>query len=65
MASPNGMRRQGWQPNSMQTGDVVTAEAYAAKDHVTLAKVHRVKVADGRWLSVDSAAQDGHTSKGT
>ena len=57
MASPNGMRRQGWMPDTMKAGDRVTVEAYAAKDHSTLAKVHRIKVADGRWLTVDSAAE--------
>ncbi|HEV3330904.1 MAG TPA: DUF6152 family protein [Bryobacteraceae bacterium] len=57
MASPNGMRRQGWLPYTLKTGDVVTVEAYAAKDHAALAKVHRIRVADGRWLSVDSAAE--------
>ncbi len=54
MASPNGMRRLGWLPKTMKPGDVVTVEAYAAKDYPTLAKAHRVKVPDGRWLFVDS-----------
>jgi Family of unknown function (DUF6152) len=56
MASPNGMQRQGWTANTMKPGDVVTVEAFAAKDHPTLAKVHRIKVADGRWMNVDAAA---------
>jgi hypothetical protein len=54
MASPNGMRRQGWLPNTLKAGDVVVVEAYGAKDFATVAKAHRVKVADGRWLWVDS-----------
>ncbi len=54
MASPNGMLRQGWQPKTIQAGDVVTAEAYAAKDYDAAAKAHRVKVPDGRWLFTDS-----------
>ncbi|HUI78135.1 MAG TPA: DUF6152 family protein [Bryobacteraceae bacterium] len=58
MASPNGMRRQGWLPDTMRIGDSVTVEAYAAKDHASLAKAHRVRVPDGRWLSVDSASED-------
>ena len=56
MSSPNGMRRQGWMPNTMKPGDVVRVEAYAAKDYPAVAKAHRVKVADGRWLVVDSAS---------
>ena len=55
MASPNGMRRQGWLPKTMKPGDRVTIEAFAAKDYPTAAKVHRIKVADGRWLFVDSS----------
>jgi hypothetical protein len=54
MASPNGMRRLGWLPNTMKSGDAVTVEAWAAKDYPTAAKAHRVKVSDGRWLFVDS-----------
>lgn len=54
MGSPNGMRREGWAPNTLKPGDMVTVEAYAAKDSATLAKTHRVRLPDGRWLSVDS-----------
>jgi len=59
MASPNGMRRQGWMPTTMRPGDVVTVEAYAAKDYPTAAKTHRVKVPDGRWLFADSGGPEG------
>jgi hypothetical protein len=58
MASPNGMRRQGWLPNTLKRGDRVTVEAYAAKDYSAAAKAHRVKAADGRWLWVDSTGPD-------
>jgi hypothetical protein len=59
MASPNGMLRQGWRPTTMKPGDPVTVEAYAAKDYATLAKTHRVKVPDGRWLYADSSGPEG------
>ncbi len=59
MASPNGMLRQGWRPTTMKPGDSVTVEAYAAKDYPTLAKTHRVKVPDGRWLYADSTGPEG------
>jgi hypothetical protein len=59
MASPNGLLRQRWQPNTMKPGDVVTVEAYAAKDYDAAAKTHRVKVPDGRWLFADSGGPDG------
>jgi len=58
-ASPNGMRRQGWLPRTVRAGDRVTVEAYAAKDNAALAKMHRVKLPDGRWLFVDSSGPDG------
>jgi hypothetical protein len=59
MASPNGMLHQGWMPTTMKPGDVVTVEAYAAKDSPTLAKTHRVKVPDGRWLFADFGGPNG------
>jgi hypothetical protein len=55
MASPNGMLRQHWLPYTMKPGDLVTVEGYAAKDYDAAAKVHRVKVPDGRWLFADSS----------
>ena len=59
MASPNGMRYQGWLPNTVKPGDRVTVEAYKAKDYPTAAKVHRVQVREGRWLFVDSSGPSG------
>ncbi len=59
MGSPNGMRRQGWLPNTVKPGDAVTVEAYAAKDYPTAAKTHRVKVPDGRWLFADYGGPSG------
>ena len=32
LASPNGLIRAGWTRNSMKVGDVVTVEAFSAKD---------------------------------
>jgi len=65
MASPNGLLRQGWMPYTMKPGNVVTVEAYAAKDYDAAAKTHRVKVPDatarsrGRWLFADSGGPNG------
>lgn len=65
MASPNGLLRQHWLPHTMKPGDVVTVEAYAAKDYDAAAKTHRVKVPDvtapsrGRWLFADSGGPNG------
>ena|SRR5215472_12911059 len=57
-ASPNGMRRQGWLPKTVKPGDRVTVEAYQAKDAPALAKTHRMRVPDGRWLYADSTGAD-------
>jgi hypothetical protein len=59
MASPNSMTCQGWMPNAVKQGDVLTVEAYAAKDYATGGKSHRVKVPDGRWLFADSSGPNG------
>jgi Family of unknown function (DUF6152) len=59
MASPNGLRSQHWLPYTMKPGDVVTVEAFAAKDYDAAAKTHRVRVPDGRWLYADSGGPGG------
>jgi Family of unknown function (DUF6152) len=59
MASPNGLLRQRWLPYTVKRGDLVTVEAYAAKDYDAAAKTHRVKVPDGRWLFADSTGPPG------
>ena len=59
MASPNGLLRQRWLPYTMKPGNVVTVEAYAAKDYDAAAKTHRAKVPDGRWLFADSTGPPG------
>jgi hypothetical protein len=64
MASPNSLRRQGWMPDTVKPGDVVTVEAYAAKDYPTGGKIHRVKVPDGRWLFADSGGPSGPATQG-
>jgi hypothetical protein len=58
MGSPNALLRQGWLRETMKMGDVVTVEAYAAKDYPAMAKAHRVKVPDGRWLFADSSGRN-------
>lgn len=59
MASPNGPLRQHWLPNTIKPGDVVTVEAYAAKDYDNAAKTHRVKAPDGRCLFAHSGGPNG------
>lgn len=48
LGSPNVLKRQGWSRDSLKVGDVVTVEAYLAKDGSNLANARRVTLADGR-----------------
>ena len=45
LASPNLLLRNGWTRSSMKTGDVVTVEAYLAKNGMKLANAHVVTLA--------------------
>ena len=56
LASPNVLRGQGWLPNTIKPGDVIRVEAYPSHDRDTLAKTHRVRLADRRWLFGDSTS---------
>lgn len=56
LASPNVLRGQGWLPNTIKPGDVVRVEVYPARDRDALAKTHRVRLPDGRWLFGDSTS---------
>jgi Family of unknown function (DUF6152) len=47
-ASPNGLSRQGWTRNSLKVGDVITVQAFAAKDGSHLGSAGNVTLADGR-----------------
>jgi hypothetical protein len=45
LASPNLLLRNGWTRSSMKIGDVVTVEAYLAKNGMNLANAHVVTLA--------------------
>lgn len=45
LASPNLLLRNGWTRSSMKVGDVVTVEAYLAKNGLNLANAHVVTLA--------------------
>jgi hypothetical protein len=59
LGSPNVLKRQGWQRDSLKTGDMVTVEGYLAKDGSTLANARRVTLADGRKVFAGSAPGEG------
>jgi hypothetical protein len=57
--SPNGLLRRGWTRNSLKVGDVVTVQAYRAKDGSYLASARMVTLADGRKVFAGSADDGG------
>ena len=59
LGSPNVLKRQGWNRDSLKVGDNVTVEAYMAKDGTNLANAQRVTLADGRKVFAGSAAEGG------
>ena len=56
LASPNLLLRNGWTRSSMKIGDVVTVEAYLAKNGMSIANAHVVTLAStGRSLFTGSS----------
>jgi hypothetical protein len=62
--SPNALARQGWNRNSLKTGDEVTVNGYLAKDGKPLAdgSIHAnsrlITTAEGRKVFVGSSADE-------
>lgn len=46
LASPNGLTRAGWTRNSMKVGDVVTVEAFSAKDDSKIGNARMVTLTE-------------------
>ena len=46
--APNVLYRQGWRKDDLKTGDMVTLEAFLAKDGSHTAAARNVKLPDGR-----------------
>ncbi len=59
LGSPNVLKRQGWQRDSLKAGDTVTVEGYLAKDGSMLANARRVTLPDGRRVFAGSAPGEG------
>ena len=62
--SPNALARRGWTRNSLKIGDVVTLDAFRAKDGSSLASARNVKLSDGRKIFAGSADDGSPDSKG-
>jgi hypothetical protein len=57
--SPNALARRGWTRRSLNEGDVVTVQAFRAKDGTNLASARTVTLADGRKVFAGSADDGG------
>ena len=55
LGSPNGLRRAGWNRNSLKVGDVVTVTVSLARDGSKLANAREVVLADGRKVFAATA----------
>lgn len=51
-SSPSGLKRRGWSRDSLQPGDTVTLEGYAALDGSRLMRITRVWLEDGTEVGV-------------
>jgi hypothetical protein len=61
--SPNALSRRGWTHNALKVGDIVTVEAFRAKDGSALAAARTVKLPDGRRIFGGSAEDGGPGSQ--
>lgn len=58
LASPNVLRRNGWQRDSLKAGDEVTVKGYGAKDGSNTANAENILFPDGRRLTFLSNPED-------
>jgi len=54
LGAPNSLIRSGWTRTSIRPGDIVTIEAYRAKDGSNLGNARAISMADGRKLEAGS-----------
>lgn len=58
LASPNVLRRLGWNRDMMKPGDVVVVKGHQAKDASTWANANSVTLSDGRTMNAGSSADE-------
>jgi hypothetical protein len=61
LGSPNGLKRQGWNRESLKVGDSVIVNGYLAKDGSALANARTVQLPDGRKVFAGSTTDGGPT----
>jgi hypothetical protein len=64
LASPNVLRRLGWDRGIMKPGDVITVKGHQAKDGAAWANANSVRLADGRVMAVGSSADESAATGG-
>jgi len=57
--SPNALSRRGWTRNALKAGDIVTVQAFHAKDGSNLAAARTVTLSDGRKVFAGSVDDGG------
>ncbi|HLH42863.1 MAG TPA: DUF6152 family protein [Bryobacteraceae bacterium] len=62
--APNSLVRNGWNRESLRSGDQVTISGALAKDASNTCNASTVKLADGRRLFAGSAESEGGNAKG-
>lgn len=63
LGAPNGLIRKGWTRTSIKPGDVVTVEAFQAKDGSNLGSTRTISLADGRKLAAGSPLEENKEEK--
>jgi hypothetical protein len=58
LASPNVLRRLGWNRDMMKPGDVVVVKGHQAKDSSNWANANSVTLPDGRTMNAGSSADE-------
>lgn len=64
LASPNVLRRLGWNRDMMKPGDVVVVKGHQAKDNSNWANANSVTLPDGRTMSAGSSADEASSAAG-
>jgi outer membrane usher protein FimD/PapC len=64
LASPNVLRRLGWNRDMMKPGDMVTVKGHQAKDNSNWANANSVTLPDGRTMSAGSSADEASSAAG-
>ncbi|MEQ1946546.1 MAG: DUF6152 family protein [Bryobacteraceae bacterium] len=61
LASPNVLKRLGWNRDFMKPGDVINVLGSRAKDDSNWANARTITLPDGRKMSAGSSADEGST----